>query len=246
MNYNQEKSYREPKWHALRSRILERDNYTCCRCGKHCSPSELNVHHVRYDRGKKAYDYLDVDLITLCQGCHAQEHGKIMPQSGWEYIGEEDLGDLIGECDACGCQLRYEHEIYHPLWGYLFVGCECADRLTQSTNASIVENQRIKKSRRFYSFKSSSKWEQHKNGHFLVFKKFKVKIWYNQPYYTVEIGFSYFNKSGNLVWDVIKGKRKKFSNYEEAQYAAFDSIDSGILQSYIDRKFEHFSVDDDY
>lgn len=168
-----------------------------------------------------------------------------MPQYGWEYIGEDDLGDLIGECDACGSQLRYEHEIYHPSWGYLFVGCECADRLTQSTDASLVEKQRVQKSRRFNSFKNSSKWEHHKNGHFLVFKKFKIKIWYNHPFYTVEIGFSYFNKLGRRVLDVIKGKHKKFSNYEEAQYAAFDSIDSGKLQSYIEKHFEHFSIDDE-
>lgn len=245
MNNTFAKSYRDPKWHSFRTRIFQRDNFTCCHCGIKREPSDLNAHHLRYIKGRKAYDYLDIDLITLCKGCHALEHGTIMPQTDWEYIGEDDLGNIAGECDVCGSQLRYVHEIYHPAWGYIFVGCDCADRLTQSSSASTVEKLRKQKAKRFHTFQLSKKWKHHKNGYFSIYKKFHIKIWFYAPIYIVQVEFSYLNKAGNVVWDVIEGKRKKFSTLEEAQFAAFESIDSGKIQRYINTKYEHYDPENE-
>lgn len=35
---------------------------------------DLNVHHKYYVQGKKAWEYNDVALVTLCADCHMQEH----------------------------------------------------------------------------------------------------------------------------------------------------------------------------
>jgi 5-methylcytosine-specific restriction endonuclease McrA len=58
-------------WHQLRRFVLERDRYTCQRCG--ASNRVLHVHHLVY-RGW--YNELASDLVTLCALCHAIEHAR--------------------------------------------------------------------------------------------------------------------------------------------------------------------------
>ena len=70
----------------------------------------------------------------------------------------EDLGNLVRRCDNCDSQLRYQHTVYHPSVGYLYVGATCADKLTESQEASELEKREKRK-------KSSLKtWKQGENG----------------------------------------------------------------------------------
>ena len=55
-------------WKRLRKLVLDRDNYTCRRCG---DQNTHHVHHRTYERfGQERLE----DLITLCQDCHGAEH----------------------------------------------------------------------------------------------------------------------------------------------------------------------------
>ena len=67
MDYAQSKYYRDSRWLSKRTSILERDQYTCIRCGKKCAPSELHVHHLNYVRGKKAWEYPDIEHNNIMQ-----------------------------------------------------------------------------------------------------------------------------------------------------------------------------------
>ena len=61
--------YSTREWLNTRARIIERDDHRCQveACGK---PAEC-VHHITYDRlGREN----DLDLISLCHGCHAKVH----------------------------------------------------------------------------------------------------------------------------------------------------------------------------
>lgn len=60
-------------WKRRRRQILERDSHQCQACG---DKSPLHVHHKRYTR---LWREADVDLVTLCSGCHSATHdgGKI-------------------------------------------------------------------------------------------------------------------------------------------------------------------------
>lgn len=60
---------RDPRWQKRRLEVLERDEWSCRRCGD--DESELHVHHLRYITGKKPWEYDDEDLRTLCKKCHA-------------------------------------------------------------------------------------------------------------------------------------------------------------------------------
>jgi len=67
-----------PNWDKLRKKTLERDNYTCQRCGYDpgCTGRSvpLQAHHIvpRSDGGADSLD----NLITLCRSCHGVQHPK--------------------------------------------------------------------------------------------------------------------------------------------------------------------------
>ena len=237
------KSYTNSRWKKFRKDILQRDNFRCCRCGKSFTETELHVHHLNYYPGKKPWEYPNVELITLCKGCHAQEHGIIMPQSGWKYCGEVDLEDLSGECEACGNQIRYEHHIFHPNWGYLTVGCQCADRLTGVSDASEVERQRRDKASKFKTFRNSPKWKLIGKTHQIKYKGFDITIKDYSTYFLIDIEFRYINSYNDEKYEKLKSN-KEYNTLEEAKYAAFDAIISGSLKSYINRHYGKFFCSD--
>jgi 5-methylcytosine-specific restriction endonuclease McrA len=56
-------------YEQLRQQALKRDNWRCQNCG---SRVNLEVHHNRMR--SRGGDDSDVNLITLCHSCHANEH----------------------------------------------------------------------------------------------------------------------------------------------------------------------------
>ena len=65
---------KDPLWLDKRDSILERDNHTCRACG---ATDSLQVHHSLYEYGKKAWEYPDFWLITLCNSCHKSVHNDL-------------------------------------------------------------------------------------------------------------------------------------------------------------------------
>ena len=63
---------KKPEWKKKRLEILIRDNATCYLCGY--TGIKLNVHHISYIKGKKAWEYPDEMLFTVCRGCHKKIH----------------------------------------------------------------------------------------------------------------------------------------------------------------------------
>lgn len=66
-----EKLLRSPEWRWRRAKVLERDKFSCVKCG---SNSRLEVHHRYYVAGRNPWDYPDVCFRTLCRECHQFEH----------------------------------------------------------------------------------------------------------------------------------------------------------------------------
>lgn len=64
----------DPRWVERSREIMKRDNFTCQLCGK--SHTKLNVHHIKYIKGKDYWDYPDELLMTVCEVCHQKIHGK--------------------------------------------------------------------------------------------------------------------------------------------------------------------------
>ena len=151
--------YKNSLWEEFRESVLDSDNYKCVTCGRGASEVILQVHHKRYIHGRKPWEYETKECITLCKGCHAREHGIIQPKVGWEYIGDEDLEDLIGKCENCGSNIRYVFYVYHKDWGTIGVGTNCCDMLTDS----VIASNQIESSKRYEGrkkrFIDSKRWK---------------------------------------------------------------------------------------
>ena len=75
MTYSQQ--LRDRRWQQKRLKILERAGWSCQQPGcKHPDDDRvmLVVHHRNYRSGKKAWEYGDADLVTLCERCHDKIH----------------------------------------------------------------------------------------------------------------------------------------------------------------------------
>jgi len=72
MNYGEQ--LKDPRWQKRRLEIMQRDNFTCRRCGNGLNDGvSLNVHHFTY-RKCKPWEYFDYELVTLCENCHHEIH----------------------------------------------------------------------------------------------------------------------------------------------------------------------------
>ena len=229
MEKEQLKLYKSTNWHEFRDRIIERDNHCCCRCGKSDKEVQLQVHHLNYICGRKPWQYPEIELETLCKGCHAEEHGHIMPKAGWDYVEENDLGDLSGVCEFCGSELRYEHTLYHPKWGYLTVGTQCADNLTDEPVASKSEENRRKTASELRRYLDSPKWKRSGNSYIRNFKGFNIIIKgvdYNK--YQISLLKPGWNEPlyGNGIYNTL----------ESAKTRIFETIIDGSLDKYMKKK----------
>jgi hypothetical protein len=63
-----EEKLKSPKWQKRRLEIMNRDNFTCKKCGD--TETQLHVHHLEYVNGNDPWDYEDNQLVTLCEDCH--------------------------------------------------------------------------------------------------------------------------------------------------------------------------------
>ena len=60
----------DPRWQRKRLEILQRDEFTCLKCGS--TKDTLHVHHGYYERNTEPWEYPDDSLHTLCECCHSQ------------------------------------------------------------------------------------------------------------------------------------------------------------------------------
>ena len=65
----------EFEWANLREFILERDNYTCQKCGKFAMDIGLAVHHILPLHKGGTND--TSNLLILCHKCHSKSHRAI-------------------------------------------------------------------------------------------------------------------------------------------------------------------------
>lgn len=88
-----------------------------------------------------------------------------VPHSGWSCVGVEDLGEPAGICEMCGYQIiRYVHQMEHPNYRNLAVGCVCAGRMEGDVAQAKRREAEFKnkQTRRVNFFKRT--WKQSRKG----------------------------------------------------------------------------------
>jgi HNH endonuclease len=208
------KSYSSKNWKALREEVFRIDGYTCQRCFREkASGVVLQVHHKRYRANKKPWEYPYSELETLCKACHAEEHGHIRPSSGWELVDSDDLGDLLGYCEVCGTNFRYQYTISHPKWHTVEVGTVCCDLMTGTRIATEDQKKRKSLSQRKKSFLDSKAWQKNFKGH--------LQTRYRKQ--TLEI----FIESGQFTLLINQKKSKvSFSTLPQVKAYAFEKFEA--------------------
>ena len=198
------------------------DGGACVRCGRRRDDGAvLQVHHKEYLKGKAPWEYPFGFFETLCRRCHAEEHGKIRPESGWEYVGEDDLGGLYGNCERCATEIRYVFFVQHPKWEPMAVGTICCDDLTGTKLAS----DKRKYDDRLKRFLKSNRWSEENGSHSIKQKRIVIQV---SP-----ISGGYRLKMNNT-----DGK-ETYETWQAAKTRAFDFIESGDADRFFEKSARH-------
>lgn len=217
--------YRHREWRHFREEVIKLDGGRCVRCCRSLADGVvLQVHHQVYVRGRLPWEYPHYECETLCKGCHAEEHGIIMPQSGWISMGGDDLGQYPADtCELCGTDLRYIFLIEHPNWGAMSVGTDCHDRLTGTTDARDFHDRAEKLSQKRKRFVASPRWEELRAGELGIEQQ---GIWLR----VAPHGSGY-----RLLMDAAVGK-SEYPTILDAKIKAFELIETGAAAAYLERR----------
>ncbi len=203
--------------------MLEREGYKCSRCGRsHEAGVVLQVHHKEYVSGRKPWEYPYDSCEVLCRGCHGELHGKVRPSIGWECFGDDDLGDLCGNCELCGTELRYVFFVSHPHWEPMEVGTYCCDHLTGTEYASNKVDSITKYRERAARFVASPRWRAVDGIPTIKQKGFTIQL--------VISGTAYRLRINDRV-----GKQVHLTP-AAAKLAAFDVVENGKAEEYFRKR----------
>lgn len=220
---NFRKSYYNADWYIFSDKIRARDNYRCLHCNRTNNEVTLQVHHKLYIWGLKPWEYSLSDCLTLCKGCHAKEHKLIEPNSGWTLIAVDDLGGLYGICErnGCGTEIRYEHLIYHPNWGYLTVGSSCVEYLTEEDRNLSSEIVKIFKN--ISKFVHESIWDagitkNKKDFITTTYKHHLIRIYGKENFFSFQIAIKETGEKWYDYKDFIYVKNRNLIQVKEMAY----------------------------
>ena len=62
---------KDKRWTKKKIEVWQRYGYQCAICG---SKENIDVHHLSYEKGKKAWEYPTENFIPLCRECHKKVH----------------------------------------------------------------------------------------------------------------------------------------------------------------------------
>jgi len=215
------KAYYNENWFEFSDAVQRRDGYKCLKCGRKKGETILQTHHRLYRYGLKVWEYPLSDCVTLCKGCHAQEHGIVEPTDGWTLIEIVDLEGLDGICEKCGTEIRYEHLVYHPKCGYKTVGSTCVEFLTREDQ--YLSQEVLKVFKKISDFTQNSVWEidytkNNNRYYFTTHSHHQIRIYGEDKFYTYQIAVKQKGERWFKFGGFIKAKNKSFEQVKELGY----------------------------
>lgn len=141
----------DPRWQKRRLEMLKEADWACQCCLD--TTKTLHVHHIRYIKGRKPWEYSDSELRVLCKDCHADEHKvqKIFAQLSIDSpepmaIISLCLGFLQGEIeesneleDMCEGAICGEHRLVGILSSMLLIaGSNCWEKVAEALEDSLT------------------------------------------------------------------------------------------------------------
>ena len=145
-----------------------------------------------------------------------------MPQSDWILIGSDDLGELGGNCEYCGTELRYIFAIVHPKWGAMAVGTDCCDKLTLTSAASEYQDNYLKVREKRRRFLASPRWSA--GSDYWTIKQDGIVVWIQQN-----------GASFSISMNDVDG-RGEYETLTDAKLKVFDLIVSGEAAKFLEKR----------
>lgn len=215
------RSYTNDNWFKFSNSIMKRDSFKCLKCGRGKREVVLQTHHKVYRPNLEPWEYPSSDCITLCKGCHAEHHGLIEPKTGWTLISIDDLGGLYGICEknGCGNDIRYEHLIYHPKFGYKAVGSTCVEFLTREDQYLSLDVLKVFK--KVSSFVQDSDWDigyTKKNDtryYYTIHMHHQIRIYGDKGYYSFQVLLKEKGKKWFVYSEFFKTRNKTLDQVKE-------------------------------
>jgi hypothetical protein len=65
---------KDPRWQRRRLEVMQLADFSCQSCGS--KEKTLHVHHKRYIKGRKPWEYENSELACLCEICHESHHKR--------------------------------------------------------------------------------------------------------------------------------------------------------------------------
>ena len=164
-----------------------------------------------------------------------------VPHSGWHCVDVVDLGEPVGICQMCGYQIiRYAHQMEHPDYGSLSVGCVCAGRMEGDVEAAKRREAEFKnkqaRRQRFFQ----REWKQSRKGneylkiedHVIVLYRHNRSQWDSRNgYQNSQTGK---NQEDGWVWKYAIDNafcKTAYPTRERAVAGAFDALEK-LRKSY--------------
>lgn len=145
-----------------------------------------------------------------------------VPHCGWSCVGVEDLGEPAGICEMCGYQIiRYVHQMEHPNYRSLAVGCVCAGRMEGDVAQAKRREAEFKnkQTRRVNFFKRT--WKQSRKGNeYLKIDGHVVVLYHHVP--------DRADMKGRDVWKYSIDNtfcQTAYTTRERALAGAFDALE---------------------
>ena len=138
--------------------------------------------------------------MSAAQFRPGKNHGKWsmpdVPHRGWDCVGLEDLGDLIGTCEMCETQsIRYVHHMEHPAYPHvLSVGRVCAGNMEEDYAGARHREQQAKSLPGRRSRWMKARWRQSPRGNLYINRN-----GFNIVLYQRFDGWAYRIKQGDLA-----------------------------------------------
>jgi hypothetical protein len=140
-----------------------------------------------------------------------------VPKKGWTCIGETVLDGQDEICQMCERQeIRFVHHMWHPNYGELDCGCDCAARMEEDYTAATRRDKNMKASvRRRKTWPKLKAWRTSRNGNPTIeFEGFRVTIFQSG---------GWTGMVSNATTE-LKHRLKQYPSVDAAKLAAFDTI----------------------
>jgi hypothetical protein len=159
----------------------------------------------------------------MTEGDHVKGTGKWrqpgVPHRGWQCVNVEDLGEPIATCEMCEVMsIRYVHEMFHPDYETLHVGCICAGHMEQDLAGARKREQDFKQRASRRSRWLDRRWRESRNGNSFLNTQdgFNVVVF--------EKGEGWGARFVDKRTGRTRFSRRPYASEAEAKLAAFDEI----------------------